>query len=130
MRTFTSTHSEPRRSLGSIRTYLRGILDRFRKRIISVVLYGSFGRGDYGSESDVDLLLVIDEFEWSEGLRVREADELTYEIWKLRGKYHKVAPYPLTPEQGNRHRPLYLDLPGIRSSSTTRRDSSRGSWTK
>ncbi|KXB03067.1 hypothetical protein AKJ47_02900 [candidate division MSBL1 archaeon SCGC-AAA261G05] len=93
-----------------VRTYLRGILDRFRERIISIVLYGSFCRGDYGPESDVDILLVIDEYEWSEDLGVEGADELTYEIWKLRGEYHKVTPYPLTPEQANYHRPLYLDL--------------------
>ncbi|KXA93211.1 hypothetical protein AKJ64_01190 [candidate division MSBL1 archaeon SCGC-AAA259E17] len=93
-----------------VRTYLRGILDRFRERVISIVLYGSFGRSDYGAESDVDLLLVIDEYEWSEDLGVEEAERLTYKIWKLRGEYHKVTPYPLTPEHANHHRPLYLDL--------------------
>ncbi|MEA1904588.1 MAG: nucleotidyltransferase domain-containing protein [Candidatus Hadarchaeota archaeon] len=93
-----------------VRSYLRGVFEKFHGRIISVVLYGSFARGDYGPESDVDLLFVIEGYERSEGLGVKEADELTYKIWKLRGEYHKVLPYPLTPEQARYHRPLYLDM--------------------
>lgn len=93
-----------------LRSYLRGLFERYRQRIRSIVLYGSFTRGDYRDNSDIDLLLVIEGFRWSEGLTVEAADRLTYRLWELRRVHHQVQPYPLTPEQAAIHRPLYLDI--------------------
>lgn len=93
-----------------LRTYLYGLFERCKQRIRSVALYGSFARGDYRDNSDIDLLLVIEGFQWKESLTVEAADRLAYRLWELRHVYHQVQPYPLTPEQARVHRPLYLDL--------------------
>jgi hypothetical protein len=93
-----------------LRSYLRGLFERYGERVVSVVLYGSFGRGEYARESDIDLLLVIEGYHWRESLSFDTADELALKQWRLSGHYHKVVPYPLTPEQARYHRPIYLDM--------------------
>lgn len=100
----------PERVRPIVRSYLRGIFERYGDRLISVVLYGSYARGDARSDSDIDLLLIIDGYERFEEVGVDEADELTYRIWKLGKGYHKVLPYPLNREQASYHRPIYLDM--------------------
>lgn len=93
-----------------VRSYLRGLFDRYDKRVVSIVLYGSFGRGKYNKESDIDLLLVIEGYRWDEPLAVEEAERLAIRQWELERSYHKVQPYPLRPEQASYHRPIYLDI--------------------
>lgn len=93
-----------------VRSYLKGIFDRYGERLISVILYGSFARGNAGPDSDIDLLLVIDGYDWSERVSVDKADELSYRLWKLGKGYHRIQPYPLSVERARYHRPLYLDM--------------------
>jgi predicted nucleotidyltransferase len=44
-------------------------------RLQGLYLYGSFARGDYDSESDIDLLVVLDDFS-SYGQEVERTDDL------------------------------------------------------
>lgn len=93
-----------------LRPYLSGLFQRLKHRVVSVAIYGSFARGDYRDNSDIDLLLVIRDFNWNESLTVDRADELAHRLWKLKQVYHSIQPYPLTPEQASIHRPIYLDM--------------------
>ena len=93
-----------------VSSYLQELFDRYGERILSVVLFGSFARGDFGPNSDIDLLLVIREFKWGEPLSFHSTDKLVLTQWKTCRHYHKVTPYPLTPEQALLHRPIYLDM--------------------
>ncbi len=34
--------------------------DIFGNRLVSVILYGSYARGDYDDESDIDIMLLVD----------------------------------------------------------------------
>ena len=99
---------EPARA--ALRSYLKGLFERYGKRVISIVLYGSFSRGGWEPESDIDLLLVIDGFNRDESLIFENTDKLVWMQWELNRNYHKVQPYCLTKEQASYHRPIYLDM--------------------
>jgi len=44
----------------ALREYVRRIRDELREHIVKVILYGSYARGDYDEESDIDVMVVID----------------------------------------------------------------------
>jgi len=90
--------------------YLRELFNRYGERVLSVALFGSFARGNYKPNSDIDLLLVIRGYKWKEPLSFEPVEKLVLELWRRSGHYHRVSPYPLTPEQASVHRPIYLDL--------------------
>jgi hypothetical protein len=94
----------------TLRSYLKGLFDRYGNRVISVVLYGSFCTNKYNRESDIDLLVVIEDYKWEDPLRVQAAEDLALRKWVLEKRYHKIQPLPLNPEQARRHRPIYLDM--------------------
>ena len=93
-----------------LRSYLKSLFDHYGERVISVVLYGSFSMGKHGRESDIDLLLVIEDYGWEEPLVFKKAEQLALRQWQIEKRYHKVQPYPLRPEQARYHRPIYLDM--------------------
>ena len=93
-----------------LRTYLAELFERYRDRVVSIVLYGSFSVGKYHRESDIDLLLVIEGYRWEETLRFDRSGRLAFRQWQLDRRHHTVLPYPLTTEQARYHRPIYLDM--------------------
>ncbi len=62
--------------LAAIRRFQSGIEARFGGRLRELVLFGSFARGEAGDDSDVDLLVVVDEL--TEGER-REVFDIAYD---------------------------------------------------
>ena len=46
----------------AVQEYMREIKSRYPGRILSVILFGSKARGDDDSESDIDLLVLVDSF--------------------------------------------------------------------
>lgn len=80
-------------------------------RLVSIVLFGSFARGDATAGSDVDLLVVARGFPRRLSERraelltlyapVREAGQLPAIEWNIVAK---------TPEEARTHSPLYLDI--------------------
>lgn len=93
-----------------LRPYLADIFSRLGERVVSIALYGSFARGEERPESDIDLLMVLDGYEWGGIAPSGEALRLTQRLLELRGVYHTIQPLPLTREQARHHRPLYLDM--------------------
>jgi len=57
----------------AIRRYIAGIRERFPKDVLSVTLFGSKARGDASTESDIDLLVLVDE----------ESREIRSELWRI-----------------------------------------------
>jgi predicted nucleotidyltransferase len=81
----------------------REILPEITRRILAVsdpekvILFGSYARGDFGPDSDLDLLVVIDGVDSprSESIHLRRS---------LRGLLVPVDVIVATPEQVERHR--------------------------
>ncbi len=96
---------------------LRGLFERFRQNLVSVVLYGSIARGVPQSTSDMDLLVVIrglppsfHERTTTIGDILRGVHGVKMGLWKSSGRYANVDILPFTPEEASVLRPLYLDF--------------------
>jgi len=100
-----------------LRALLIKLLERYRQRLISVVLYGSVARGTAQLDSDVDVLVVVRGLPQSFSDRIEEMVEvvdalrsLKLRLWRENKVYACAQIFPLTPEEAEHLRPLYLDL--------------------
>jgi predicted nucleotidyltransferase len=60
----------------------KGLLELYGKKLKAVYLYGSYARGDYNDASDVDIMIVLDDYEnyWDELVKTSYlASELSLE---------------------------------------------------
>jgi len=97
----------------------RALVDSFIKvfgdELVSLVLFGSYARGDFERDSDVDLLVVLKEVDdrYAVHQRLDEVEELlkpVLEAFRARGYNPLLSPIVLSREQARRARPLYLDM--------------------
>jgi predicted nucleotidyltransferase len=90
--------------------------EEFGDNLVSVVLYGSVARGDYRTDSDIDLLLVFEELphgqfsrrdmvSWLEREVEREAPQRLEE-----GQYHMFSTILKTREEARHTAPFYVDM--------------------
>ncbi len=104
---------------GLLRRYVRLLLEHFEDRLVSVVVFGSVAQGDDTvNESDIDLLVVVDEWGrdvWGrieELSRLKSALEETAEHRLLvrGGVWPILQHYPLTKEEAQGFHRIYLDM--------------------
>lgn len=91
---------------GFSQQYLEGLGDRFGADLVSVVVFGSWARGDATPESDILIVargLPTNRFERYRGLR-DAARSVSNEF------VEKVAPILATPEEAERVKPYYLGM--------------------
>ncbi len=98
------------------RELVRAFTKVFNCSLISLVLYGSYARREARSDSDIDVLLVVED-ELSDRMKVHkmvdEVEEILEGLYSALAKknYHPVlSPYILTRSQARIFRPIYLDL--------------------
>jgi len=87
--------------------------EEFKDDLISVVLYGSVARGDNRNDSDVDLLIIINNLPEDSMLKritlfeIKVEDKLNLnEYWKD-GYYISLSPILKTPKEAEKISPLY-----------------------
>ena len=108
------------RDLGQER-YLPLVLGAYREihrrlSIKSLAVYGSVARGDAREDSDVDILVISEEFQGSLGRRLEallEVEDCVQDElgWLLElGIRTRLSFYPLRPEEARRLPDLFLDL--------------------
>ena len=97
------------------RGLVRAFLKAFGGALTSLVLYGSYARREARPDSDLDVIVVVDD-QLRDRLKVHsmidEVEELLRPLMeRLRGKGYApvLSPYILTESQAKRFRPLYLD---------------------
>ena len=98
-------------------TSVSGCLQLYGGRLKSIALFGSCARLDYTSESDVDLLVVVEPLPDSPRDRFREIDAVARDGRRLAGaafrdrhEFHAPQFVLLTPAELAREPPLLLDL--------------------
>ena len=57
----------------AVQGYVAGIRERFPENVLSVTLFGSKARGDADAESDIDLLVLVDE----------ESKSFRSDLWRI-----------------------------------------------
>ncbi|WP_324736219.1 nucleotidyltransferase domain-containing protein [Thermococcus sp. SY098] len=58
----------------ALKEFVQILKERYGKRIKEIILFGSFARGDYDEESDIDVLIV------AKNISQKEISEITWEI--------------------------------------------------
>ncbi len=101
-----------------VRRYCELLWEVFGGRLVSVMLFGSVARGDWGRDSDIDFVVVVEGWEgvpvWErvrELGRVKELLERSVEYGEAlrRGFWPVVQNYPLSVEEAGRFNMVYLD---------------------
>ncbi len=80
----------------------------YKDNLVKVILYGSYARGDYDSDSDIDLLVVLKEME-TPG---REIDRMIDIITEINLKYNVLlSVFPVSGSEYNMtNSPLLLNV--------------------
>jgi len=75
-----------------LQEFVESVRKRFGERIKRIILYGSYARGDYGDDSDIDVLVVGD-------VTLDELIEVSFPLLLKYGVY--VSPHVMTDEHFN-----------------------------
>jgi predicted nucleotidyltransferase len=96
------------------RILIESFLHVFGDRLVSLVLYGSYARGDFREDSDIDVIVVlssvVDRYTLHLDLdRVEELLAPTLRCFNLYRYNPVLSPIVLSVDQARNIRPLYLD---------------------
>ena len=82
------------------------ILDHYQNRVSSLIIFGSYSRGEFTTYSDLDVLIILNRCEKKYAERL---DEFFQTIDELNLPF-EVSPVILTEKEAERFHPLYLDI--------------------
>jgi hypothetical protein len=98
--------------------FVKRVLEKYGEKVFSIVLYGSVARGCAEENSDIDLLLIIDDLPPSYSRRIEELVSLELDesihcerqFLRREGYSTGFSYVPLTPEEARSFRLLFLDV--------------------
>jgi hypothetical protein len=91
-----------------LRAFLHVLQSRWGKDLVSVVLFGSWARGDTRAESDIDLLVIRGHFPTSRLARHEEMFKVAKAVSEDFAA--QVSIVPLTLEEARETKPFYLGM--------------------
>ena len=91
-----------------LQCFLRVLHSRYGEDLVSVVLFGSWARGEARTESDIDLLVISKHFPRSRLDRHRDMFEAVKAVTKDFASKSSII--PLTPEEASTTKPFYLGM--------------------
>jgi predicted nucleotidyltransferase len=76
----------------AIKEFVEACKEKFKENLVSIVLFGSYARGNFKETSDVDLLVIVKDLPkgWKE--RKKLFEEIVRRIDEKYGKYLEVIP--------------------------------------
>ncbi len=89
---------------------------KYGKRLVSVAVFGSVARGEARKDSDIDLLVVVENPPRSRMKRQLEFEEAERDLENLKdclidkGYFIDFSPLILSPEEVEKHPPILLDM--------------------
>jgi len=90
---------------------VRQLSEAFGGSLVSVVLFGSVARGEAGEESDVDVIVVCEDFPEGISGRVDMLLPVLDEVYaRVEGRKPFIQFHPLRPDEAAKSRPIYLDV--------------------
>lgn len=67
--------------------YVTKIKNIYKEKLAKVILYGSYARGDYTPESDIDIMILVDDGDAEARARNEALASMTYEFDMKHGVY-------------------------------------------
>ena len=100
-----------------LKHYCELLLDHFRERLLGVLVFGSIVRGNWTRDSDIDLLVVVRDWNVPSWDRTRELIELgkglrkseEYKSSVVRGFVPIIQEYPLDEKEARIPQRIYID---------------------
>lgn len=80
-----------------LRKYVNDILEIYGDSLKAVILYGSYARGDFKADSDIDIMILVDLAEEEIGRKGRSLSEVTFEY----NFAHDLRIMPIVKNQGH-----------------------------
>lgn len=98
------------------RKVLREVMKYYKKRLVSFALFGSFARGTYRHDSDLDILIIAEGLphgrmkRMAEFTKVEKGLEKTLRDLHKRGIFLDLSPVIKSPQEALSGSPLFLDM--------------------
>ena len=92
-----------------VREFKAALKDLYGDRLREVVLYGSYARGDYDDESDIDLMIVLNDETIDTYREIRRMSNLETNLLLKYGKVVSVLPVSSVRYQRS-VMPIYLEI--------------------
>ncbi|GAB3804452.1 nucleotidyltransferase domain-containing protein [Spirosoma humi] len=77
-----------------VREFKKAVQELYGDRLVDVVLYGSYARGDYDDESDIDLMVVLTDESVNTYAELFRLSDFTMDFILRYGKAISVLPIP------------------------------------
>ncbi len=99
----------PEQQRALIADFKKTVSDYYGERLAKIILYGSYARGDFHEESDIDFLVVLRDGEIS---AFREIDAMNDPLFELNLKFKTMISFVPTTMENFRHSkmPLYFSI--------------------
>ena len=102
---------------GVLKRYCELLLDHFQEKLVGVLVFGSVVRGDWTRDSDIDLLVVVRDWNVSSWERTRELIKIEKELRKSeeyktsvrKGFVPIIQEYPLDEKEALKSQRIYID---------------------
>lgn len=101
-----------------ITLYVNMLKEHYDDKLTSIAVFGSIARGEAKTDSDIDMLIVVEGLPEDIGERVKEVSSIKIRLkeyesyWEYyrEGKPRLISEVILTPEEVSKHPPILLDI--------------------